>query len=158
MGALICTAWGCQWQENSRCPVPSPLPPVPEGTQDLQLCPLGCPGVQGPLPLELRSCGLPLLKGMRLSHLRLEPTCLMDWLLPNALEGCGTPALYRHLTVVCGEVFPRRPSFYSDFRNLEASVPLLGFCLISLLSTFLSGKKLARIFIVPTSPGLVFLS
>ena len=44
------------------------------------------------------------------------------------------------------------PSSYSDSRNLEASLPLLGFCPISLLSRV----KLVQIFKVPASPGLGF--
>ena len=41
-------------------------------------------------------------------------------------------------------------------RNVEASLPLLRFCRISLLTTFLSGKTPAWIFKIPTSPGLGF--
>ena len=45
----------------------------------------------------------------------------------------------------------------SDSGKLEASLPLLRFCLISLLSTFLSGENLVWIFIVlAASPGLDF--
>ena len=63
---------------------------------------------------------------------------------------------YRYGTVVCGEVCPGRPSSYSVSRDLDASLPLLQFCPISLLSTFKSGKAQAWIFKVLTSPGLGF--
>ena len=58
-----------QRQERSHCPVPSPLPPVPGGTEDRWLCLLGLPGIQGPAPLDLRSWGPPLPKGTGHSHL-----------------------------------------------------------------------------------------
>ena len=99
---------GAQRQESSRCPVPSPLPPVPGGTQDRRLCLLGRPGIRGPVPLDPRSRGPPLPKGTEDSHLHPlpgsrvkgapEPARLTDWLLPNAPEGCGAPALYRDRT------------------------------------------------------------
>ena len=107
-GRHVCTdlhsLQGAQRQESSHCPVPSPLPPVPRGTKDRQLCPLGRSVIWGPLPLDLHFWGPPLLKGMEYCHLPLEPgsrvngaselACLTDWLLPNALEGCSPPALY----------------------------------------------------------------
>ena len=99
--------------------------------------------------------GLPLLQRIGLSHL-CEPAGLPDWLVPNALEGFSSPALYRYCPVVCGELSPGRPYSSCDSRNLEASLPLLGFCLISMLSYFPSGKTPAWIFKDPASRVLGF--
>ena len=79
-----------------------------------------------------------------------------DWLVPNAPEGFSSPALYRYCPVVCGELSPGRPYSSCDSRNLEASLPLLGFCLISMLSYFPSGKTPTWIFKDPASPVLGF--
>lgn len=66
------------------------------------------------------------------------------------------PALYQYQTTVCNELSSGHPSSYSDSGHLEASLPLLQFCPIFLLSTFLSGKTQAQIFKVLASPGLGF--
>ena len=58
--------------------------------------------------------------------------------------------------MVCSELSPGCPSSNSDSGNLEASLPLLRLCLISLLSTFPSRKNPVWIFKVSTSPGLGF--
>ena len=51
---------------------------------------------------------------------------------------------------------PGCTSSISDPGNLEAPLPLLWFCWVSLLSAFPSGKNLVWIFKVPDSPGLGF--
>lgn len=121
------------------------------------------PSTDGPMLLG----DLPLPKGMEDIHLNLlpgsrvkaapEPPHIISWLLPNALEVCGSLALYQDCTVICSELSPRHSSSYSDSRNLDASLPLLRFCLISLLSTFPSGKTQVRIFKVPTCLGWAFI-
>ena len=138
--------------------MPSSLTLVPGGTQDHWLCLLGRPGIRDPVPLDLCSWGPPLPKGTGYSHLHPEPAHLTNWLLPNALEGCSAPALYQYWTSVYDELSPRHPSSFSDSGNLEASLPLLQFCPISLLSTFPSEKTLVWIFKVHTSSGLGFCS
>ena len=52
------------------------------------------------------------------------PACASG-LLPNSLEGWGTPALYWDLTSICGELSARHPYFYFVSGNIEASKPLL---------------------------------
>ena len=90
---------GTQQQESSHFPVPSPLPPVPRGMKDSQLCALWCPRIQGPVPQDLQFWGLPLSKGTEDNHLHLLPGSKVKVALelavvtvgffPNALEGCG---------------------------------------------------------------------
>lgn len=79
-----------------------------------------------------------------------------NWLLPNAPESCGAPALYRYRTRFAVRLAPGAPTLISDSGNLEASWLLLRFSLISLLSIFPSRKILAQIFKVPAYPGLGF--
>ena len=103
-GALFCSLPGAQQQESSQFPVPSPLPPIPEGMKDCQLCPPQHPQFQGPVLLDPCSQGLRLLKGTEDNHLHLllgstvksapELACIPGGLLPNDPEGCGAPALY----------------------------------------------------------------
>ena len=141
---------GIQQQESSHLRMPSLLPLVPGGVQDCRLCPLGRPGIQGPVPLDPHSQGLLLLKGMGhsylhpigFSHLPWRAEVLQSFTDIEPWFAMGFP--------------PRRPPSYSDSKNLEASLRLLGFCPILLLSTFLSGKTLVWIFKVPVSPGLSF--
>ena len=90
----------------------------------------------------------------------LELACLSDWVLPSALRAACSSHIWildigLRFVVSFG---PGNPSSYCDSGNLEASLPLLGFCPISLLSTFPSGKTPVRIFKVPASPGLGFLA
>ena len=124
------------------------------------------PRMEGTEPLDPWSQGSPPLKGTEDSHLCLLPgssvkaalelACVTNVLSPNAPECCCAPALYQYWTQICGELSPGYPSSYSDSGNLDASLPLLQFWPISLLSTYLSGKTQAQIFKVLASPGLAF--
>ena len=155
-----------QQQESSHFPVPFLLLPVPGGTKDSWLCPLWCPRIDGPVPLDLHSWGPPLPKGREDSHLCPLPGSRVKgssragpcncWLFPNAPEDYGAPALYLYQTEVCCELSLGLPSSYYSFRNLEASLPLLGLCPISLLSTFCQGKTQVRTFKDLACPGLGF--
>ena len=101
-----------------------------------------------PLP---RGCGSQ--REQELRHLRQEPPTWptafsqMPWGLQRSSPLPRQPA-------VSGELSLGHPSYCSDSRNLEASLPLLWFCPIFLLSTFHYGKTPERIFKVPASPGL----
>ena len=64
--------WGTQRQESFRFHVPSPLPPVPGGTEDCRLGLFGRPGIRGSVLLDC-SWELPLPKGTGHSHLHLLP-------------------------------------------------------------------------------------
>ena len=70
-------------------------------------------------------------------------------------RGLWCSALYGCQTTVCS-AFPPDALLLCDSQNLEASLPFLRFCPISLLSTFPTEKIPAWIFKVPTSPGLGF--
>ena len=67
----------------------------------------------------------------------------------SSLMPCWVHALtfYRDWPTVCGVLSPRRSSSISDSRRLEASLLLLQFCLISLLSVFSARKNLMQIFL-----------
>ena len=128
----------------------------PSGSAGLPALSAWAPWDRGPVLLEPGSQVPPLPKRKGHSHLCLAPAGLTNWLLTNAPEGFGPPGLYRYGTSVCSELSPRRTFSNRNSGNLEASLPLLGFCPISLLSTFPSGKNPGQIFKVPTSPGLSF--
>ena len=128
-----------QQKESSRCPVPSLLPPVP-GEHRIT----GCVhlGALGSGALCHWTCALGTASPKRMA---LPPPSgaihLTSWFLPDAL--ISALALYVTWFALS---FPGCPSSYSDSRNLEASLPLLQLCPISLLSTFLTGKTPAQIF------------
>ena len=115
-----------------------------------------CPGTLGSSPRGPHSWGSPVLKG--------TSSASSDWSrLPNRLASPKCPGGQRLSGPL--PILDRRvrwalplpgPSSYSDSGHLEASLSLLQFCVISLLSTFLSRQTSARIFKVPVSPGLGF--
>ena len=133
---------------------------------DSQACLLQCLWIIIPVQMDLCSWDLSPPKRMEDSYLhplpgsRVKgapaPARITSQLLPNAPEGCSIPALYHNLTEICNEPFPGCPYSYCVSSNIEASLPLLVFCPISLLSTFQSGKTQLWIFKVPTWPGLSF--
>ena len=98
----------------------------------------GCPGIQGYALLELRSHGPHLPKAAIYRPHCPEP--LPPWLLPNALQ-----AALQLFTGTYPQVLVRFPpwctSSLSDSGKLEASLPLLQFCPISLLSTSLPREE-----------------
>ena len=143
-GGLICTAWGRLAAGASSLSVFSPLPPVPGGMQDLELCP-PAPWFLGPVLLKLHSLGPS-------SRSPLCPEPLPE--LPRPCRVLSSPLL----CLACSVWFtlPQHTSSVSDPGRVEAPLPLLRFCLVSLLSMFPSGKNLVRIFKVPPSLGLGF--
>ena len=138
-------------QESPHCPVPFPPPPVPGRTQDSGPCPLGA--------LGSRACaaGIALL-GPRLLKAAARSPCLLEPLpdQPASAQGpteCSSSPL-RRLAPVCGALCPWRTLSPSDPGNLEAPLPLLWCCSISLLSAFSLGKNPVRVSEVPASLGL----
>ena len=117
----------------------------PGGTQDPGLCALGSGACWNRAP------GLQLPKAARHSLLGLELP--PDLLRPH---GARAPALHRDRPAMCSMLSPGCTSSISDSRKLEAPLPILRSCQISLLSTFPSRKNPVQIFKVPASPGLSF--
>ena len=143
---------GCtQRQDSSCCPAPSP-----PGPGEGRIAGFACPGTLGSRPRGPTLLGPPLLKG--------TGSATSTWSRPpnpRASPKCpGGQRLSGPLPILDGSVrwappLPG-PSSYSDSGRREASLPLLQFCAISLLSTFLSRKTSPRIFKVPVSPGSGF--
>ena len=134
---------GAWWQERPRRPGPSPPLPVPGGPQDRGCVPRR-PGIRG-LSAGIALPGLRLPKAAGRSPSPRSPsTRSPSTRRSSPLRG------WAHGVQRAG---PGHPSSLSDAGTLEAPLPFLRFCPISLRSTF----HLRRIrcgFKVPASPGL----
>ena len=143
-GVLICTVWGARGQESPRCPV----------SQGERRIPAVSPGARG-LRCWDRAPGPRLPKATGRSPLRPEPPP-DPRLLPEAPPGMLWP--FTELVRGVWGALPGRTSPVSDPGSLEAPLPLLRSCPISLLSTFCPGRIQCgfKIFEVPASQGLGF--
>ena len=129
---------------------PSPPPPV-WGERRILGCVPRRPGICG-LPCWVCPSRPGFPKAAGHSPLCPEPP---PELLPR-LHGVRFLALYRAWPTVCGMLSPWCTSSVSVPGNLEAPLPLLRFCLSSLLSTFPFGKNPVQSFKIPVSLGLCF--